>query len=1308
MINQHAFCQYENNPNADPNWDWTASSYTFYLLNIATGTIVANPFDAPWSQQNAWAGLQDNKKEDGWKLVARDFGTPGRAIWSVVYPGSPFFILYNENRGILRYFVFAQAQSEYTYGALTVKFGNNIYNAALAHVNNRSLAIDKLSQLSLNKSTSLVEVYNGGWVWADIPMAYDPTIVPTDDGSWLDFKLEGIDETDISINGIGTGANGQSQDVRTFMTGQHGSPSVPTDAPSVTNNELNFDALKSHVLGTQANWSSFTEFLNSMNTKTPTPNSGDPLYAITSFFKSTISSLLVDYGAESLPAIGAAVGFVDYLVSGGKSTDKQKAGPTYFGMNVELKGNAKTIKLLPNPKRISVPGSKLNPEREAYKNALFPLLYNKPVGLFNLKKTVAVEYKNYNETVLSGGINITAPFVDLRIKDNLDWVTNSSNDLQLDSLRAWIVADVSNVKNFTASNLGGYAVRDRIASWVKKSNPTIALESAVEGKYVFKSIPIDGNTFKYQTIKVPGPITELDIAIKLKAVYHRKSDPTALPVVFIATYQPDLIDAGTGNWPTPPLPFIVNVSRAFESGETQVLQSQSGYLGADNVTISTPATINNSTFVCWSDGSRDLTRTINSSANLVAFYKAKTISNTQSAFSNTGQRKFIRTSDGYLHLVYESMNKIWYERSTDGGATWTIQNNGKPLNTDYKRDNLGNIIGTGSYTFAKHPSMDYLGNNVVITWQEQSGTGYVIRLAFMNNGIPTNVVNNIPFTTSYGQYSEDVTPILAIKESNNSAILALKRNDSNFKGIECHYLALDPLNGISSEYGFGAIPGTNANSKNITIATDKASTDKFHVSWQQDGSGYSDVNYARFNFVQSSTGTTGLNVLTSAVSAASAPGNPVPMVINVLLNNCISSPTYNTYNYSPSIIAANDGSARVSFKGYYEYDPGYGNYAMSLVNPDNFSYIPYLNKYGGYIYSSQLSLGSDTYFMGWTEFYNNAYRTICTDSHTLSDMETVNNAYGKDFQINNGGSKDQQYVMTFNSESSTLPYSFRRSDAIGSIVSNKRSSISRGRSIFLTKDNAQLHFILGNVNADGVNVNFVDVQDTVKFDNIGKVNSYLITEPFNITDNSTFNFAVSYGSKDSVLAKSYLQDDKYCSFKVELVEANSGKVLGSYLNVTMNKDNIFKMKEASYKVSGIGAGSQMVKLRLSVDENMNSQYTVSDMLLGKGILLSKSSVEENELNYKGALEVKDFALEQNYPNPFNPSTTISYALPKAAYVSLKVYDVLGKEVKTLVNEYKVEGKYSVEFNANSLPSGIYVYQLKAGNNIVSRKMMLVK
>jgi Secretion system C-terminal sorting domain len=86
----------------------------------------------------------------------------------------------------------------------------------------------------------------------------------------------------------------------------------------------------------------------------------------------------------------------------------------------------------------------------------------------------------------------------------------------------------------------------------------------------------------------------------------------------------------------------------------------------------------------------------------------------------------------------------------------------------------------------------------------------------------------------------------------------------------------------------------------------------------------------------------------------------------------------------------------------------------------------------------------------------------------------------------------------------------------------------------------------------------------------------------------------------------------------------------------------------------------------------------------------------------------EFSLEQNYPNPFNPSTKIGFSLPEDGIVSLKVYDMTGKEVRKITEGFRIKGNYSFEFNANELSGGVYFYELKSGNFTQTKKMVLVK
>ena len=126
-------------------------------------------------------------------------------------------------------------------------------------------------------------------------------------------------------------------------------------------------------------------------------------------------------------------------------------------------------------------------------------------------------------------------------------------------------------------------------------------------------------------------------------------------------------------------------------------------------------------------------------------------------------------------------------------------------------------------------------------------------------------------------------------------------------------------------------------------------------------------------------------------------------------------------------------------------------------------------------------------------------------------------------------------------------------------------------------------------------------------------------------------------------------------------------------------------------------------------------YSYSDEQLPVG----KYSYRLKQVDFLGTYEysnpinvdinsLDEFVLDQNYPNPFNPSTMISFNLPQNAFVTLKVYDVLGNEVVTLVNEEKPAGSYEVEFNADGLASGMYLYTLQTDSYIETKKMILMK
>lgn len=140
-----------------------------------------------------------------------------------------------------------------------------------------------------------------------------------------------------------------------------------------------------------------------------------------------------------------------------------------------------------------------------------------------------------------------------------------------------------------------------------------------------------------------------------------------------------------------------------------------------------------------------------------------------------------------------------------------------------------------------------------------------------------------------------------------------------------------------------------------------------------------------------------------------------------------------------------------------------------------------------------------------------------------------------------------------------------------------------------------------------------------------------------------------------------------------------------------------------------GSGTSTEKINYSFEDDL-----ISSNFKGKILYRLKQIDADGTYKYLNAIEVdvdftpKEFALFQNYPNPFNPATIISYQIPVSGKVSLKVFDMLGREVVTLVDEVKEAGAYNVSFNGKSFTSGAYFYRFQSGDYIKINKMTLMK
>jgi hypothetical protein len=220
----------------------------------------------------------------------------------------------------------------------------------------------------------------------------------------------------------------------------------------------------------------------------------------------------------------------------------------------------------------------------------------------------------------------------------------------------------------------------------------------------------------------------------------------------------------------------------------------------------------------------------------------------------------------------------------------------------------------------------------------------------------------------------------------------------------------------------------------------------------------------------------------------------------------------------------------------------------------------------------------------------------------------------------------------------------------------------------------------------------------------------------------------SSGARDYALTK--LTPD---GSKIWTASFNSNEDLNDYAQyITADaEDNIYITGKSEnnnsqgpcYVVKYSSAGEFLWKYKLQPD-NSNETYALAvftddssnvyvggnnrDAVNNSGYILVKIKQTKSVDVTEHTMVPAETSLEQNYPNPFNPSTLIKYSVAKAGVVTIKVYDILGNEIKTLVNEDKTPGSYNIEFTAQNLASGMYIYNMTTPGYQLNRKMIILK
>lgn len=711
------------------------------------------------------------------------------------------------------------------------------------------------------------------------------------------------------------------------------------------------------------------------------------------------------------------------------------------------------------------------------------------------------------------------------------------------------------------------------------------------------------------------------------------------------------------------------------SPSKQIWQYESDYIFAPPTqTFSSGLT---GAFTYWNDGENLITRlvSLNNNSTYTALYKFSNRSNTSSAYSFNNQTRFLKTPNGHLHNVYESLNTVWYERSTDNGVNWQIMNGGLPLTF-----NIGALN-------AKSPSISSSNDSdnpqIYITYQVDNFGGYnedyvVVSQLFNGNHNWTEIVSDNKI-----DYNYDTKPIVT---GLLGFCLVLYKPASNAAFFIKEYGISTTTNNIISATQ-RTLPSSCVDGSSVLPAITNGSG-KYHLAYQY---GASQIRYLRWSVNSNPVSTYNYSI----------PSTNSGYSLN-------TEPVISLANYNPVI-----SWKGAQYTGTREAVLRRGSISGSTVTWGDF-----------------LKTGSSVNYIHNNSANNSTEKTVMTWSQDGSVTKwikrtyPVNGAtqYSTSANLSHGGINVQVTAGTDynNMKANIFRYSsplyfFTQSTTDFSVLQEQGGELNKiatddtiltfGRSGILDINGIEFVFNIGDVMVDDSIITFVEKPDTIYYQTSAALNQHTKTKNFTLTPSTNFYFSNIYYVVTKSDPDTALSTTDAVNFKAELVNSTTNQVVGTFDNIIYNKSNLEKYASIDYQVdcSGITPGDYYLRLLTTI--NTDAGYALANIVSDNTTLAKKNF---NKVNFTGSEIPITYDLEQNFPNPFNPSTTIRYQIPQDGIVTLKIYDILGAEVKTLVNEEKIAGKYEVNFNASSLASGVYIYKIQSGAFISSKKMILLK
>ncbi len=648
---------------------------------------------------------------------------------------------------------------------------------------------------------------------------------------------------------------------------------------------------------------------------------------------------------------------------------------------------------------------------------------------------------------------------------------------------------------------------------------------------------------------------------------------------------------------------------------------------------------------------------------LDAAYQNKSMS--ANAMTANGQRKLLRESTGKLHLVFESGNQIFYRNSSNAGTTWQA-----PIK-------ISDGVSTNTY-----PCITERSNYIYATWQKANGVNWDIMYDYSTNGGTSWLASQSTITSSIICSSPGPLPVILASPPGSTFELVVAYRTST--ALNSRSSTNYPLGG--SWASAVTVSGTTSTSQNPSL-TAVSSYGYFKLVWDDNAKIYHENLYP--GTPDSWSGLTFVNSGTYGIITNEAN----PTMANTAPNADKQIAWQGTQN-NRGVILTCKNLATV----YTEFINS--NSGISYWKP----------SVSGHISGRATLVWHDNQNTVWKSVYDGAswILTVTMGTSGINATTSVMNPQGGDAKAIWTNPTSSPYpIVLYGTTLNKVVAGVTRNDINSSETEATLDDIHR-RIMFRDPVKDRMFSIeIGRVSVTSNQkmirtVDFVPVIDT-SFLSPSRALSTLESEALTISDETV---RISFPRIIDTKNMATLFDQRNIGF--EVVNVSTGDVVATFGFTSISERNSAFSLVDTITIPGNLKTSSEVKIRLKADDVASVLNDLHATVINVYFLSNPSTqAKRNGTIDHVATRVDAFKLEQNYPNPFNPATSFKYQIATAGQVSLKIYDVLGREVASIVDERKEPGEYNATWDASGFSSGVYFFKLQAVSFTEVKKMLLV-